>query len=175
MMDDISASYTAVNHLISSGRKRIAICTGNLNLLISQNRLKGYTSALENAGLQAVEEYIVSCEWPEEAEAAMYSLFSLPDPPDAVFTISDLTTSGTMRAMYRMKKKIPEEVAIIGVCEKPFRSLYYPALTSIEPKGYDIGKVAAEILLDRIEKESSAYSGPHEILLQGDLIVKDST
>lgn len=175
MMDDVAASYNAVNHLISTGKKRIAICTGNLNLLISQNRLNGYKNALKDAGIQVVEELIVSCEWPEEAEAAMYNLFSLPDPPDAVFTISDLTTSGTMRAMYRMKKKIPEEVAIIGFAEEPFRSLYCPALTSIEPKGKDIGKVAAEILLDRIEKETDRYSSPYEILLQGDLIVKNST
>lgn len=175
MMDDVSASYNAVIHLINLGRKRIAICTGNLNLLISQNRLNGYKSALNDAGIQINEDLIVSCEWSEEAEAAMYSLFSSPDPPDAVFTISDLTTSGTMRALYRLKKKIPQEVAIIGFSEEPFRSLYHPALSSIEPKGYEIGKVAAEILLDRIEKETDRYSSPHEILIRGDLIVKNST
>ena len=174
-MDDFTASYNAVQHLITSGRKRIAICTGNLNLLISQNRLNGYSTALQNAGFPVLEELIVSCEWPEEAEAAIYRLFASPEPPDALFTISDLTTSGAMRAMYRMKKKIPEEVAIIGFSEEPFRSLYCPALTAVEPKGFDIGKVAAEILLDRIENEPDEYSSAYEIKLVGDLIVKNST
>ena len=175
MIDDIAASCSAVHHLISSGRSRIAICTGNMNLLISRNRLNGYRKALKEAGLPVNENRIMSCEWPEEAEAAIYRLFSSQDPPDAVFTINDLTTSGVMRAMYRMKKKIPEEVAIIGFSEEPFRSLYCPALTAVEPKGFDIGKVAAEILMDRIENKADEHFTPYDIKLQADLIVKNST
>lgn len=175
MLDDITASYNAVKHLISSGRRRIAICTGNLNLLISQNRLKGYRKALQENKLQIDDELIASVEWPEEAEAAVYRLLALDAPPDAIFAISDLTTSGIMRALYKMNKRIPEDVAVIGFCEEPFRSLYNPAVTSVDPKGFEIGKVATEILLERIDNGLDEYATPHVMYLEGDVIIKNST
>jgi len=175
MIDDRSASFNAINHLIANGRKRIAILTGNLNLLISQNRLRGYTEALKGKGLRLDNELIISCEWPEEAEAAIYQLFSRDDPPDAIFGISDLITSGIMRALYKLDKKVPEEVAVIGFCEEPLRSLYNPSVTSVEPKGYEIGKLATEILLDRIDNGIDEHSSPKIMYLEGDIIIKNST
>ena len=51
LVDDIDGSYKAVEHLLQVGKKRIAICTGNLNLLISRNRLEGYKMALSENNL----------------------------------------------------------------------------------------------------------------------------
>jgi LacI family transcriptional regulator len=80
-----------------------------------------------------------------------------------------------MRALYKLKKKIPEEVAVLGFCEEPFRSLYNPAITSIEPKGFEIGQMAVEILLDRIENTMEDEYAPRIMYLEADLIVKNST
>ncbi len=150
LVDDISGSFKAVNHLISTGKRRIAICTGNLNLLISRNRLEGYKAALRQHGLPVDESLILSCESPEEAEQKTFDLLGLDTAPDGIFAISDLTMTGVMKAVYRAKKQIPSDIAIIGFCEEPYRSMYHPVLTSIHPMGFEMGKKAAELLFEQI-------------------------
>ena len=150
LVDDVTASYKAVKKLIDTGRKRIAICTGNMNLLISQNRLQGYKTALIEHGIPVYDELVVSVQSPEDTETEMLKLLSLAIPPDAVFAISDLTMTGVMRAIHKREVNVPEQISVIGFCEEPFRSMYHPPLTAIEPMGFEIGEMAANLLFDRI-------------------------
>ena len=151
LVDDVTASYKAVQELISAGRKRIAICTGNMNLLISQNRVQGYKTALIENGIPFLEEILVSAESPEAAEQEMTRLLKLNTPPDAILAISDLTMTGVMRAIQKMNFKVPEQISVIGFCEEPFRSIYNPPLNAVEPMGFEIGEQAAKILFERIK------------------------
>ncbi|MDF1548686.1 MAG: LacI family DNA-binding transcriptional regulator, partial [Bacteroidales bacterium] len=150
LVDDIDGAYNATKHLFDIGKKRIAICIGNPNLLISKNRLKGYQMAFEENKRLIDENYIISCETPVEAENETTRLLNLPNPPDGILAISDLTMSGIMKAIYKNKLRIPEDIAVIGFCEEPFSSMYNPPLSTIKPMGFEIGKTAAEMLFKRI-------------------------
>lgn len=112
LVDDISGAITAVNHLLETGKKRIALCNGNPNLLISQNRLKGYRTALEENGVPIDNRLIISGETPLEAETETLRLLNLDSPPDAIFAISDLTMTGVMKAIYQTDLRIPDDIAI---------------------------------------------------------------
>ncbi len=175
LVDDITASYNAVKHLLETGRQRIAICTGNLNLLISTNRLQGYKMALQEKGLPINEELIISCETPEEAEQETLRLLSQPSPPDSIFAISDLTMTGVMRAIHKKNLQVPGDIAVIGFCEDPFRTMYNPALSAIQPMGFEIGQKSAEILFEHIHKEPYARMEPQVIYLDGKLVIGGST
>lgn len=175
LVDDITASYNAVNHLLETGRKRIAICIGNLNLLICTNRLQGYKMALQEKGLPINEELIISCETPEEAEQETLRLLEMKNPPDSIFAISDLTMTGVMRGIHRKNMQVPKEISIIGFCEKPFRDMYNPPLSAIEPMGFEIGRKSAEILFEHINKEPYARGEPQVIYLDGKLVIGGST
>ena len=175
LLDDLSGAYNAVSHLIQKGKKRIAICTGNLNLLISQNRLHGYKRALQDNLIPVMNEYVISCESPEEAEQETLGLLNLKNPPDAIFAISDLTMSGVMKAIYRKNLRIPEDIAVIGFCEEFFRTLYVPTLTAINPMGFEIGQKACEVLFEQIENDKPTPSKPHVIYLDGPFMEGDST
>lgn len=175
LVDDVTAAYNAVNHLLDKGKERIAICTGNLNLLISRNRLQGYKMALQNRGIPINDQYIISCEWPEEAERETFRLLHLETPPDGIFAISDLTMTGVMRAIHREKLHVPDQVAVIGFCEEPFRSMYNPPLSAIHPMGFEIGKTSAELLFDRIRNSPFARIEPRVIYLDGQLMIGEST
>ncbi|WP_372775347.1 LacI family DNA-binding transcriptional regulator [Mangrovibacterium sp.] len=175
LVDDITASFNAVNHLLERGRQRIAICTGNLNLLISNNRLQGYKMALLEHGLPVNEELVISCESPEEAEEETIRLLSSPKPPDSIFAISDLTMTGVMRGIHRKKMRVPEEIAVIGFCEDPFRSMYEPPLSVIQPMGFEIGQKSAEILLEQIKNEPYSHNEPKVVYLEGNLVIGGST
>ena len=175
LVDDVTGSFKAINHLLEKGKKRIAICTGNLNLLISRNRLQGYKTALIQNGIPVDDDLIISCETPEETEKEILRLLNLKNPPDSIFAISDLTMTGVMKAIYRENLKVPEDIAVIGFCEEPFRSMYNPPLTAIQPMGFEIGRKSAEILFEHILKEPYARMEPQVIYLDGKLIIGGST
>lgn len=175
LVDDVTGSFNAVNHLLETGRKRIAICTGNLNLLISMNRLQGYKTALIEKGIPLDEELIISCETPEDTEQQTLRLLNLKNPPDSIFAISDLTMTGVMKAIFKKNLKVPEDISVIGFCEEPFRSMYNPPLSVIRPMGFEIGRKSAEILFEHIVKEPYSRIEPQVIYLEGKLVIGGST
>lgn len=174
LVDDTDGAYRAVKHLIETGKKRIAICTGTPNLLISRNRLKGYKQALSESGIKVDERYIFEGESPEEVEKEMSKLLDLPDRPDGIFAISDLTMAGIMQAIYSRRLRIPEDIGVIGFCEEPFSLMYNPPVSTIRPMGYEIGKTAANLLFKKIlDGEDTLTVGRVE--LTGELIARAST
>ena len=170
LVDDVTGSFKAVNHLLDAGRKRVAICVGNLNLLISRNRLQGYKTALIQKGIPIDEELIISCETPEETELEVLRLLSEKNAPDSIFAISDLTMTGVMKAIFRRNLKVPEDISVIGFCEEPFRSMYNPPLSAIEPMGFEIGKKATELLFERLDGSVTLNSEPRVIYLESSFI-----
>ncbi|MDD2964367.1 MAG: LacI family DNA-binding transcriptional regulator [Bacteroidales bacterium] len=174
LLDDKQGAYRAVDYLIAQGCQRVAICLGNPNLLISKNRLMGYQEALVAGGVEVDDSLIIRGDTLEEVEDAALKLFSTNSRPDAIFAISDLTMSGIMKALYKLKVKIPEEVSVIGFCEEPFSTMYNPPVTSIKPMGFEIGKAAAELLFRRIA-DNDPFSSPVRIDLPAELIVREST
>lgn len=170
LVDDITGSFKAVSYLLNAGRKRIAICTGNLNLLISRNRLQGYKTALLNVGIPVYEELIVSCDTTEETEKKIFDLLSIKNPPDSIFAISDLTMTGVMKAIYKKRMTVPNDISVIGFCEEPFRSMYNPHLTAIEPMGFEIGKKAVDLLFERLEDNNNSIAQPRFIYLDSNIV-----
>jgi LacI family transcriptional regulator len=177
LVDDISGSITAVKHLLETGKKRIAICNGNPNLLICQNRLKGYQIALEESGISVDNRLIISGETPYEAEEETLRLLNMDTPPDAIFAVSDLTMTGVMKAIYQTHLRIPEDIAVIGFCEEIFRTMYNPSLSAIQPMGFEIGKIAAEVLFEKIirNQTNEPQLEPRTIYLEGNLVKGEST
>ncbi|WP_461630370.1 LacI family DNA-binding transcriptional regulator [Labilibaculum euxinus] len=173
LVDDISGAFNAVEHLISIGKRKIAICLGNPNLLISSNRLSGYKKALKKHSIEINEEFIITGQSSEEAEKETKKLLELTNPPDAILAISDLTMSGIMKALYAAKIKIPEDIAVIGFCEDTFSQMYNPPVSTIDPMGIEIGKIAAERLFQRIHENNILE--PKTINLSSRLIIRDST
>ena len=174
LLDDRDGARRAVEYLISTGRHKIAICLGSANLLISKNRLKGYEDAFLDAGLCMDESWIIRGDTMEEIELVTTELLSRKQIPDGILAISDLTMSGIMKSIYKLKLKVPDDIAVIGFCEEPFSTMYNPPVTAIKPMGFEIGQNAAELLFKRIT-EKGTYLPPVRIDLPGELIVREST
>ncbi|HHN47533.1 MAG TPA: LacI family transcriptional regulator [Bacteroidales bacterium] len=175
LVDDVTGAYQATKHLIEKGRRRIAICIGSPDLLISINRLKGYKIALNDYGIPFDERYLISAESPEEADFKTRELLNQMQPPDSIFAISDLTMSGIMREVYRRKIVVPDQLAVIGFCEDTFCKMYNPQLTSIKPMGGEIGKQAAEQLIKRIKCQENCVTHPETMMIKSVLVQRDST
>lgn len=170
LVDDIAGAFKAVSQLLDAGKKRVAICGADMNLLISRNRLQGYKTALEQRGITVDDTLVISCETPEETEQETMRLLSMDNPPDSLFAISDLTMTGVMKAIFRKNLKVPDDISVIGFCEEPFRSMYNPPLSAIEPMGFEIGKKATELLFERLDGSVTTNSEPRVIYLDSTLI-----
>jgi len=175
LIDDENGAYQATKHLIEKGKRKIAICIGNPQLLISINRLAGYKRALEENSIYFNEKYVVSAESPEQATLQTAQLLDLPEPPDGIFAISDLTMSGIMNEIYKRKIKVPKEVSLIGFCEDTFCNMYNPQITSIMPMGYEIGKIAAERVLRKLNGQKPNSLPPETIYVKTQLVQRQST
>jgi LacI family transcriptional regulator len=175
LVDDIRGTYDGVKHLLDTGRKQIAICIGHPNLLISKNRLKGYKMALNEVGLEVEEKYIISGQSIDDVERATHQLLNQENPPDGIFAISDLTMTGIMRAIYANRLRIPEDIAVIGFCEEPFSTMYNPPLSTIQPMGFEIGKMATEVLFTRIQAEHGFMMTPEIHNITSKMVIRGST
>jgi len=153
IVDDFEGAYQATKHLISIGCKRIAHLASHPHLIIAQNRQEGYIKALSDHNVPVDKQIIVKCDIITEANEIIPKLLNLPNPPDGFFAVNDLTAAETMKIVKSKGLNVPEDIAIVGFTNGQISNLTNPALSSVEQHGYEIGKNAARLLLDRIEKE----------------------
>ena len=153
--DNFQGSYQATEHLLQMGCRRIAHVTSPSWLSITKERLAGYQKALEDYGIPFREAYVRYCEHggmvADEIEGGVRELIEMPEPPDAFFTASDRITTGCMSFLIRKKLRIPEDVAIVGFTNIAVADLLNPPLTSVTQPAFEMGKLATELLIDRIE------------------------
>jgi LacI family transcriptional regulator len=163
VVDNFMGSYEATEHLIQSGRKRIAHITSPIYLSITTERLAGYRKALEDNGIAFDESYIKYChhggKLTTENEAAMLDLLNMPEPPDAILAASDRLTSGCLSVLQKNHIKIPQEIALVGFTNIGVADLLNPPLTAVVQPAMEMGQQAVDMLIRLIEnpKKSSKF------------------
>jgi LacI family transcriptional regulator len=169
-IDNVNASYTAVNHLIRLGRKRIATISGPSSSTVGIDRRAGYVKALKDRGLDFDDELIVEADFTElGGYYAMQRL--LPKHPDAVFAVSDIMAYGAMRAAKQANLRIPQDIAFIGFDDIPLPNTPEPSLTTVRQPVVRFGAEAVELLIDLIENGTQP---PRRIIMDTELIVRES-
>ncbi len=166
-------AFFAVEHLIKKGYTRIAHIAGPRHLSIAADRLHGYLDALSKYNLQIREDYILYCEdFESEALDKIQKLFLLKEKPNAIFAINDSSAIICMKYLQNLGYKIPEDVAIVGYNNDPISEVVCPALTTIMQPSYEVGKLAAQLLINEIENKSNYYE---KRTLKSSLIIRSST
>jgi len=154
LVDNESGARRATSHLVEAGYRRIACITGPAALSTASARLRGYKAALWEAGLEADEGLVRRADFREAGgSAAMSSMLDAPDPPDAVFVANNLMTVGAIEVIAQRGIDVPAELGVVGFDEVPWAGLVRPSLTTVAQPTYEIGKVAAQLLVERIRGE----------------------
>ncbi len=174
IVDDFEGAFTAVDYLIKTGCRRIAHFAGPQHLQISYLRKRGYISALEKNGLRVDDELIITCDTFDAALDVTRIVMSKSRPPDAIFTVNDMTAVGTLNTVKAMGFKVPGDVSIVGFTDGLVSSITDPLLTTVSQHGFEIGRKAAEILIKRINDECES-SQPVTEVVKTDLVVREST
>ena len=150
-VDDEGGAYTAVKNFISLGHTRIAMVSTAGTALSSKDREKGYIRALRESNIPINEDYIFrgSYDYTDGAKAFDYFM-KLPDPPTAVFCISDLLAVGTIKRALTTGYKVGEDISVCGFDNIQLSSLYTPGITTVEQPCYEIGRTVVTELISNI-------------------------
>lgn len=176
--DNVKGSFDATDHLINSGFRKVAIVTSSQYLSITKQRLEGYENALQKAGIPVLEEYIRYCEHGgmlgEEIETAIEGLLSMKNPPNAIFTASDRITLKCLSALKKRNIKVPGQMAVAGFSNFSAPELFWPPLTTVKQPAFEMGKKAAELLIELIESKKPIKKF-QRVVLPTELIIRDSS
>ncbi|OOF60020.1 substrate-binding domain-containing protein [Rodentibacter myodis] len=164
--------YLATKSLIDAGHKKIGIITGNLKKSLAVNRLKGYKKALLEADIQPNLDWIIESHFDFEGGiVGMQSLLSKGNRPTAVFCCSDTIAVGAYQAIYQQGLRIPQDISVIGYDDIELARYLSPPLSTVSQPKAELGKLAVEILLQRIKEPKRDYQ---TITLNPDLILRQS-
>jgi LacI family transcriptional regulator len=173
-VDDREGIALAVEHVVSLGHERIGHVAGPQNLSTGHRRHLGFVEAIRAAGLMAPPEHIRFGAFFTEEEGARACEELLDAAPDltAIVAGNDLMAIGCYDALETRRLRCPDDISIVGFNDMPFLDRLRPPLTSVRVPQREIGKVAADLLLEQLGGGDEPAT---EILLEPTLIVRGST
>jgi LacI family transcriptional regulator/LacI family repressor for deo operon, udp, cdd, tsx, nupC, and nupG len=151
--DNVRGAYDAVVHLLGVGHRRIGFVGGRPDLSTSRERFDGYVRALATFDVPLDEGLVRNGDSRQESGRRLTrELLALRRPPTALLVGNNLMTLGALEAIHLERRRIPDDVAVIGYDDMPWALALNPPLTAVRQPGYEMGRCAAELLLRRIHE-----------------------
>jgi len=175
-LDVVTVQNTAgarrmIEHLIEHGHKRIAFMGLSRNLFTINARFLGYRKALQDAGLE--EDAFFGCDSQENTFQALEQRLRGPNAPTAVFTSNTLATRYVMPAFGTLGVKIPADLAFAAFDDFDMAEMTSPSLTVVRQPAQEMGRVATNLLLDRISRGEVPQTG-NKIVLPVEIVLRRS-
>lgn len=175
-IDDFQSAYDTVNHLIETGKKRIAIMTINPSLVhmsFAKTREHAYMSALidNNLPIDAALRFTADFTYDGGADTTIQILKHAPRP-DAIFCVSDMMAIGCIRTLNTCGIQIPQEISVSGFDDMDVCNYLYPSLTSVRQPYSEMGFEAIRLLHSIINKD---ITSGRKVMLKHELIIREST
>lgn len=175
-IDNVKASYDITDHLIKQGCKRIAHITAFKLSSVAADRFDGYKQALTKHGIPVEDNLIIPTQLTLAAgiEAA-HTILAMSNRPDGVFVINDACAVSCMQELKRHGIRIPQDIAFAGFNNDTEAKIIEPNLTTVNYKGYDMGEVAAKILIDRLNNNTSTLPANNKLIQNSEIVIRDSS
>jgi DNA-binding LacI/PurR family transcriptional regulator len=170
---NFNGGLQATRHLLELGHRRLAVISGQDDVLCSRERVAGFRFAHEDAGIAVESELVRFGNFSVESGYRHgMELLSRPERPTAIFAGADMQALGVLRAARRLGLRIPDDLSLIGYDNLPMAAWTDPALTTINQPLRDMAGTAARILLDLARGVPLTTT---RIDLVTELIVREST
>jgi DNA-binding LacI/PurR family transcriptional regulator len=190
-VNDEEGANVAAQHLLSLGHLRFGIIALELSNQTNEgiidemrqsqavhpptrNRLKGYRSAIERAGLdweKNVVVYETSDNTPDDGYRATATLLAQPLRPTALLVMSDQLALGSLRYANEKKLEVPKQLSIVGFDDAPMAAQTTPALTTVRQPYIEKGRLAGQLLITQLEQDTR----PNSVVLPTELVVRGSS
>ncbi len=170
--DEALAIKRGTQHLIELGHKKIAMIGGGQDTYTGHHRRGGFIAALNEAGLATGEGMLVNCgNGRRDGMDALKKIMALSSPPTGVVCFNDQLAFGAMAGLHEMGMMPGRDVAVVGCDDVEEAALTYPPLTTTNMQQSEIGRLAGELLLQRIADPN----GPrHRIIMKPELSIRQS-
>lgn len=172
ILDDQRSGWLATQHLIQRGHRQIGFLAGPAASFSGQSRRKGYSAAMEAAGLSPQPGWIMHCQPSVEGGyQATHQLLTQHPELFALFCYNDLVAVGALQACAELKRRIPDDLVIVGHDDIPLAALVSPSLTTCRVQRDELGAQAVEALIERLR---DCPDDCRQIVLQPELIIRQS-
>jgi LacI family transcriptional regulator len=169
---EVAGGHAATDVLIRAGHRRIGYVNGEASMEASRHRLRGYRQALATADLPFDPDLVREGNWqPLSGYEATRELMNLPSAPTAIFCANDLMAVGCYDALHELGMRIPDDVAVMGYDDREIAQHLHPPLTTVLLPHFEMGAIAAEILLDAA---SGSASRPRQIKVECPIVRRKS-
>lgn len=173
IVDDYAKSFFIVEHLIRSGRRRIAHLQAPSYIYNSVERFRGYKDALAKFRIPYDDSLVIKTGMTiDDGRRAAEQLIRANASFDALFAFTDTLAIGAMNYLREQSISIPEEVAIASFSGTILSTIVYPQLTTVEQPLEEMGEAAARLMLEKINDPSAAN---RTIVLDAKIQVRGST
>lgn len=170
---DLVGGRVATEHLLQNGRKRIGLINGQQGIDATRDRLKGYRQALARNDIVFDPALVKPGNWEPSAGYEMtLELMAQDNPPDAIFCANDMMAVGCFDALKELGLNVPGDVAVIGFDDRDIAQHMHPPLSTLILPHYEMGRSAAELLIDAAGGLNTA---PSRIKVECELVVREST
>jgi LacI family transcriptional regulator, galactose operon repressor len=167
------AAVEAAEHLIGQGCRRVGFVAGPVQTTTGASRLAGYRAALRAAGRPLDPALTAYADFRTEGGyVATRQLLQRRKPPDGLLIANNLMTVGGMQAIAEAGLDVPRDIAVVGFDDANWATALRPPLTVVTQPTYEIGRIAAELLLRRIDGEKFA---PRRVVLRAQLVQRGSS
>lgn len=173
IVDDYAKSFFMMEHLIRSGRRRIAHLQAPSYIYNSVERFRGYKDALTKFRIPYDDSLVIKTGMTiDDGRRAAEQLTRANTSFDALFAFTDTLAIGAMNYLREQGISIPEEVAIASFSGTILSTIVYPQLTTVEQPLEEMGEAAARLMLEKINDPSAAN---RTIVLDAKIRVRGST
>lgn len=151
LVDTRLAAREATAHLVAQGYERIGCITGPTGVRTADDRLAGYRDGLKAAKRRGSLKLVRRSEYKAAgAHRAAIDLLSQPEPPDALLIANSAMAVGVLQALQERGVRAGRDVGLVAFDDAPWAELVDPPLSVVAQPAYEIGAVAARLLLARI-------------------------
>lgn len=173
-INDYKAAFSAMEHIYSQGRRKIAFINGPFTYKYSTERQRGYDAFILQAGLPVYPGWCISLAEInyDMAYASACQMLTSGNPPDAIFASSDLVAAAVIKAAQQYHLNVPDDLVVVGFDNIDISTISSPSITTVSQPSFQIGYTAGEILNEHI---SSPVAYTQHILHNTELIIRQSS
>lgn len=172
------ASHLALEHLLKLGHRKIAFIKGQSFSSDTEIRWKSNLEAANRLGIQVSSKLSVQLDEDSPSPRVGYRvvkrLLQSGEAFTAILAFNDVSALGAIRAVFEAGLRVPEDVSVVGFDDIQSAEFQHPGLTTIRQPLRKMGQTAAEVVLQRV-RGSARERWPHEIVVEPELIVREST
>lgn len=172
-INESKAVKSAMDYIVSNGKRKIALINGSLQYKFAQDRLKYYTRYIRDNNLPYRGEWVA--QMPEVdydlAVSVISQMLESENRPEAIFAVSDIYAAAAIKAAKGAGLEIKKDLVVVGFGNIDISRMCIPAITTVNQPKYVIGCNACELLIEMIR---NPFIKHNNIILDTELIIRET-